>query len=145
MDFICSLTGKSPSTTGAGSEGALTRGSFAASHSYARGGVHHAQVTVADDDGGRDAKSFAYGTMRIDVKPAINLKAQGAIPVEILGDPGFDTSRIDVTSLHFGPAGAPEAHGKLEGEGSGNVMTHYDTQASGIRPRHRPIARPKTT
>ena len=24
MDFICSLTGKSPSTTGAGSEGALT-------------------------------------------------------------------------------------------------------------------------
>jgi len=26
MDFICSLTGKSPSTTGAGSEGALTKG-----------------------------------------------------------------------------------------------------------------------
>ena len=28
MDFICSLTGKSPSTTGAGSEGALTKGTF---------------------------------------------------------------------------------------------------------------------
>jgi len=28
MDFICSLTGKSPSTTGAGSEGALTKGPF---------------------------------------------------------------------------------------------------------------------
>jgi len=28
MDVICSLTGKSPSTTGAGSEGALTKGSF---------------------------------------------------------------------------------------------------------------------
>ena len=26
MDYICSLTGKSPSTTGAGSEGALTKG-----------------------------------------------------------------------------------------------------------------------
>ena len=28
MDFICSLTGKSPATTGAGSEGALTKGPF---------------------------------------------------------------------------------------------------------------------
>jgi phosphoenolpyruvate carboxykinase (diphosphate) len=28
MDFICSLTGKSPSTTGAGTEGALTKGPF---------------------------------------------------------------------------------------------------------------------
>lgn len=28
MDFICSLTGKSPSTTGSGSEGALTKGPF---------------------------------------------------------------------------------------------------------------------
>ncbi|HYG77240.1 MAG TPA: hypothetical protein VEK08_19705 [Planctomycetota bacterium] len=28
MDFICSLTGKSPSTTGAGSEGPLTKGPF---------------------------------------------------------------------------------------------------------------------
>src|SRR5580658_10351626 len=28
MDFICSLTGKSPSTTGFGSDGALTKGPF---------------------------------------------------------------------------------------------------------------------
>ena len=28
MEFICSMTGKSPSTTGAGSEGALTKGPF---------------------------------------------------------------------------------------------------------------------
>ncbi|MDP3442697.1 MAG: hypothetical protein Q8T08_07505, partial [Ignavibacteria bacterium] len=28
MDYICSLTGKSPSTTGAGTEGALTKGPF---------------------------------------------------------------------------------------------------------------------
>jgi len=32
MDYICSLTGKSPSTTGAGSEGALTKGPFNALH-----------------------------------------------------------------------------------------------------------------
>jgi hypothetical protein len=30
MDFICSLTGKSPATTGFGSEGALTKTAFAA-------------------------------------------------------------------------------------------------------------------
>ena len=28
MEFICSMTGKSPSTTGAGSEGAMTKGPF---------------------------------------------------------------------------------------------------------------------
>src|SRR5678815_6061672 len=28
MEYICSMTGKSPSTTGAGSEGALTKGPF---------------------------------------------------------------------------------------------------------------------
>ena len=28
MEFVCSMTGKSPSTTGAGSEGALTKGPF---------------------------------------------------------------------------------------------------------------------
>ena len=32
MDYVCSLTGKSPSTTGAGSEGALTKGPFNALH-----------------------------------------------------------------------------------------------------------------
>jgi hypothetical protein len=35
MDFICSVTGKSPSTTGAGSEGALTKGPFNALRSTA--------------------------------------------------------------------------------------------------------------
>ena len=35
MDFICSLTGKSPSTTGTGSEGALTKGPFNALRSTA--------------------------------------------------------------------------------------------------------------
>lgn len=35
MDFICSLTGSSPSTTGAGSEGALTKGPFNALRSTA--------------------------------------------------------------------------------------------------------------
>lgn len=35
MDYVCSVTGKSPSTTGAGSEGALTKGPFNAIHACA--------------------------------------------------------------------------------------------------------------
>ncbi len=56
MEFICSITGKSPSTTGAGSEGALTKGPFNALPpiidlnntlvSYILTG-HHAFVTAA--------------------------------------------------------------------------------------------------
>ena len=56
MEFICSMTGKSPSTTGAGSEGALTKGPFnalppiydlnAAFVSYAVGG-YEGFVTAA--------------------------------------------------------------------------------------------------
>ncbi len=56
MEFICSMTGKSPSTTGAGSEGALTKGPFNALHpiidlnnallSYALTG-NHVFVTAA--------------------------------------------------------------------------------------------------
>jgi hypothetical protein len=56
MEFVCSLTGKSPSTTGAGSEGALTKGPFNALSpvidlnnalvSYILTG-HHAFVTAA--------------------------------------------------------------------------------------------------
>ena len=35
IDYVCSVTGKSPSTTGAGSEGALTKGPFNAIHATA--------------------------------------------------------------------------------------------------------------
>jgi len=43
MDFVCSLTGKSPSTTGAGSEGALTKGPFNAL--YATSDLNNALVS----------------------------------------------------------------------------------------------------
>ena len=46
MDYVCSLTGTSPSTTGAGSEGALTKGPFNAlaadRRSEQRAGLHAA-------------------------------------------------------------------------------------------------------
>ena len=44
MDYICSVTGKSPSTTGAGSEGALTKGPFNAI--YATADLNNALVSM---------------------------------------------------------------------------------------------------
>lgn len=44
MDYICSVTGKSPSTTGAGSEGALTKGPFNAI--YATADLNNALVSL---------------------------------------------------------------------------------------------------
>src|SRR5262249_39660906 len=117
-----------------GTEGTPTRGRLSARHTYARAGVYTATVRVTDDDGGTASASFTYGAARIDVVPTINLKNKGVIPVKVFSDPGFDARQIDVGTLRFGPAGAPEAHGALHSEGPRDVMTHYDTQASGIRP-----------
>ncbi|HJZ57853.1 MAG TPA: hypothetical protein VKE74_23035, partial [Gemmataceae bacterium] len=117
-----------------GTEGTPTRGRLSARHTYARAGVYTATVTVTDDDGGAASARFTYGAARIDVVSTINLKSQGVIPVKVFSDPGFDARQIDVRTLRFGPGGAPEAHGTLHGEGAHDVMTHYDTQASAIRP-----------
>src|SRR5262249_36875019 len=106
-----------------GADGVATSGSLSASHSYARGGSYTAVVTVPDDDGGGGTSRLTSGVMRIDVRSTINLDSEGDIPVLIYSDPGFDPLRLAVSSLRFGPRGAPEDHGELHGHGQG-AMTH---------------------
>ncbi|MDX2486394.1 MAG: hypothetical protein QNL03_02740, partial [Gammaproteobacteria bacterium] len=66
MDLICSLTGKSPSTTGAGSEGALTKGPFNALSTTAD--LNNALVSfiLCDYAGYSSAAGHIGGHRRVD-------------------------------------------------------------------------------
>ncbi len=66
MDLICSLTGKSPSTTGAGSEGALTKGPFNALSTTAD--LNNALVSfiLCDYAGYSSAAGYIGSSRRVD-------------------------------------------------------------------------------
>ena len=66
MELICSLTGKSPSTTGAGSEGALTKGPFNALSTTAD--LNNALVSyiLCDHDGFSSAAGYIGSRRRVD-------------------------------------------------------------------------------
>ena len=66
MDLICSLTGKSPSTTGAGSEGALTKGPFNALSSTADLNNALVSFVLCSDAGFSTAAGYIGHKRRID-------------------------------------------------------------------------------
>jgi len=66
MDFICSLTGKSPSTTGAGSEGALTKGPFNALSATADLNNALVSMMLCGYDGYSTAAGYIGANRRID-------------------------------------------------------------------------------
>ncbi|OIO69246.1 MAG: hypothetical protein CO186_12855 [Zetaproteobacteria bacterium CG_4_9_14_3_um_filter_49_83] len=66
MDFICSLTGKSPSTTGAGSEGALTKGPFNSLTATADLNTALVSFILCGYDGFSTAAGFIGARRRID-------------------------------------------------------------------------------
>lgn len=66
MDFICSLTGKSPSTTGAGSEGALTKGPFNALSATADLNTALVSFILCGYDGFSTAAGYIGSLRRID-------------------------------------------------------------------------------
>jgi hypothetical protein len=66
MDFICSLTGKSPSTTGAGSEGALTKGPFNAVSATADLNTALVSFILCGYDGYSTAAGYIGSQRRID-------------------------------------------------------------------------------
>jgi hypothetical protein len=85
----------------------------------------------------------------IDVRPTINPKSMGVIPVMIFssstadGDPvDFDATLIDPSTITFGPAGAPPAHDDATGsthqlngdkDGDTDLVLHFLTPLTGIQ------------
>ncbi len=66
MDYVCSLTGKSPSTTGAGSEGALTKGPFNALHPTADLNNALVSMILTGHDGFSTAAGHVGSHVRVD-------------------------------------------------------------------------------
>lgn len=66
MDYVCSLTGKSPSTTGAGSEGAMTKGPFNMLRPAADLNASFVSMVVTDLAGFSTAAGFIGPNVRVD-------------------------------------------------------------------------------
>jgi glucose/arabinose dehydrogenase len=79
----------------------------------------------------------------IDIKPgsdpnSINPAGPGVIPVAILGSDTFDVADVDVTTLAFGPNGAPLAHSDgphvidTNRDRVDDLLAHFLTEETGI-------------
>jgi len=79
----------------------------------------------------------------VDIKPGsdvnpINPRSRGVIPVAVLGSETFDVADVDVSTLAFGPDGAPLAGRKrphfkdVNGDGFPDLLAHFRTRETGI-------------
>jgi hypothetical protein len=101
-------------------------------------------------DGGAGLRIIDFGpeyvskiSVDLDIKPgsdpnAINPSLDGDLPVAILGSDSFDVGNVDVTTLAFGPIGAPIDHSQgphfedLNGDGFTDLMAHFRIEETGI-------------
>jgi len=78
----------------------------------------------------------------IDVRPGsprnrVNPFARGVVAVALLGADDLDVAQVDVTSLGFGPDGAPALHSHqddVDGDGRQDLVSHHRIPQTGIAP-----------
>ena len=76
----------------------------------------------------------------IDVKPSINLKSKGNVPVWVLSSESFDAGTLDLSTVSL--EGAPvrarnngtlmASHEDVNGDGRADLVLHFSTQALGL-------------
>ena len=126
----------------------ISGGTFSNSHTYTQPGGYTITLTVTDDDGGAGAAEANVSVQptvlaaSIDIRPAtssnvINLKRLPIIPVALWGRPGFDVTKVAVSSLRFGPGAAPPLLGALrvdlDHDGRKDLLASFGTKRSGIQ------------
>lgn len=68
----------------------------------------------------------------------VNPSSRGVIPVAVLGSDTLDVRDVDVTTLAFGPNGAPPAHRNgshvvdVNDDGFDDLLTHFRTDEAGL-------------
>jgi hypothetical protein len=85
--------------------------------------------------------------INIEIRPGvpeqapINPKSQGAIPVALLSNPGFDAFGVDTTSITFGHSGNEHSlircfkeRRDVNGDGLPDLLCHFDNQVAGFEP-----------
>jgi hypothetical protein len=89
---------------------------------------------------------FEYDVLAVsvDIMPGgdtnpVNPVSKGVISVAILTTADFDATTVDPQTVTFGPAGAPEAHGRghvedVDQDGDVDLLFHFRTQETGLQP-----------
>lgn len=109
-------------------------------------GTYTFTLTVNDGYGGTDSDDVTITVIPMqvsfDIKPGdsgngVNSKSNGVIPTAILGSAGFDVTRVNVSSLRFGPGNASEAHAQghiedVNGDGISDLVLHFGTPQSAL-------------
>ncbi len=79
----------------------------------------------------------------IDITPGsglnrINPSSRGVVPIAVLGSEDFHVANVDVTTLAFGPDGAPSVHAvggqhkDVNADGFPDLLAHFRTEEIGM-------------